>query len=300
MIRSWAESQGIADRIIIRPISDYIYDEDDVLWLRSVQETVDAVVGDDDAKIGLIGHAKDNTSYYLKKFPQWGNEDVPAFTDRALFNATDVRNIYFGKQKTDYIDWASILKGIPPTTMSFLEEFHTTQEFQDRYDDHQYALTYREDHSYRNTKIRYAPAFTTVDAVVLQAGHILVVTRGAHPGKGQIALPGGFLDAGERLKQAVLRELYQETKLRVPKDVLAGSITSSDIFDEEFRSSRGRVISYTTRFDLKPRVENNYKLPRVRGGDDARKAYWMPLSKLREQDMFEDHFHIIRAMTGAI
>jgi len=36
----------------------------------------------------------------------------------------------------------------------------------------------------------------------------------------------------------------------------------------------------------------------VKGGDDAKSAFWLPLSQLEPEQLFEDHYHIINAMTG--
>jgi bifunctional NMN adenylyltransferase/nudix hydrolase len=40
------------------------------------------------------------------------------------------------------------------------------------------------------------------------------------------------------------------------------------------------------------------KLPKVKGGDDASKAFWVPFADVKPEQMFEDHFHIIQAMVG--
>ena len=59
----------------------------------------------------------------------------------------------------------------------------------------------------------YPPTFVTVDAVVVQSGHVLLVERKAYPGKGLQALPGGFVRPDERLQDTCIRELREETRL---------------------------------------------------------------------------------------
>ncbi|MFP3686240.1 NUDIX domain-containing protein, partial [Bacillus sp. SIMBA_026] len=66
----------------------------------------------------------------------------------------------------------------------------------------------------------YPPIFVTVNAVVVQSGHVLLVKRNASPGKGLFALPGGFINPHERLLDACLRELRERLRLKVPEPVL--------------------------------------------------------------------------------
>jgi bifunctional NMN adenylyltransferase/nudix hydrolase len=121
-----------------------------------------------------------------------------------------------------------------------------------------------------------------------------MIERKARPGKGLLALPGGFVGQDERLVEACLRELREETRLKVPAPVLKGSIRKQRVFDDPNRSSRGRTITHAFYIELEP----SSKLPAVKGGDDARHAMWVPLSELRPDMLFEDHFFIIQEMTG--
>src|SRR3569833_149241 len=54
-----------------------------------------------------------------------------------------------------------------------------------------------------------------VGAVVVQAGRVLLVQRGREPLKGKWSLPGGMLEIGESLHEGVIREVEEETGLRV-------------------------------------------------------------------------------------
>lgn len=118
--------------------------------------------------------------------------------------------------------------------------------------------------------------------------------RGARPGLGLLALPGGFIQQQETALDDAVRELREETKLKVPEPVLRGSVTAKDLFDDPHRSTHGRTITVAFRFDLRPDVE----LPRVKGSDDAKEAFWLPLARVRPEDMFEDHCFIIQKMVG--
>ena len=140
----------------------------------------------------------------------------------------------------------------------------------------------------------YPPTFVTVDAVVVQSGHVLLVERRSNPGAGLYALPGGFVNQTETLLDACLRELREETRLKVPAPVLKGSIKNRRIFDAPYRSARGRTITEAFYIELEPAST----LPKVRGSDDARHAFWQPLGQLDSLRMFEDHFFIIQALAG--
>jgi bifunctional NMN adenylyltransferase/nudix hydrolase len=141
----------------------------------------------------------------------------------------------------------------------------------------------------------YKPTFNTVDAVVQCCGHVLMVMRGEQPGAGNFALPGGFIGQNEPLLDACIRELFEETQISVPRPVVLGSLHRREarVFDDPHRSSRGRTITHAYRFDLADK-----ELPRVRGGDDAAAAMWIPINAVKPEKTFEDHAFIIRAMLG--
>ena len=299
IIHAWMKeevSQLDDKRLLTAPLNDHIYSDNG--WVMEVQATVSHLVyehfGPGKHRIGLIGHSKDHTSYYLGLFPQWGSENVEAFTDRRLFNATDVRAEYFRKHgDRPAHEWADLMEGIPKATWRFMDRFRSEPEYDRLFQEHQYVIEYRKDHSFTNAG--YEAAHVTVDGCVLQSGHILIVERGTHPGMGLWALPGGFINPHERLVEAMLRELREETKLKVPTPVLRGNIAKQEVFDDPNRSPRGRVISHGYLITLPPDPKG---LPRVKGGSDAKKAFWVPLSELDPMRMFEDHYHIIRHLTG--
>ena len=108
-------------------------------------------------------------------------------------------------------------------------------------------------------------------------------------------MPGGFINQEEPIIDACLRELREETRLKVPQPVLKGSCVNSKVYDAPHRSARGRTITHAFLFTLSP----EHELPKVKGGDDALKAFWYPLSQLSVNQLFEDHYFIIEDMLGA-
>lgn len=272
------------DRISIEPLLDYMYS--DQQWIKSIQQIVNGVVYRfplkiaTTPKIGLIGHDKDHTSYYLSMFPQWKSINVEA---NLKICATPIRESYFVDGKISDTLHSGVKK--------ILKEYQQSKNYGLIQDEHHFIKKYKK--GWESTP--YEPIFITVDAVVVQAGHILLVERKANPGKGLFALPGGFINADEKLKNAVIRELREETKIKVPLPVLAGSITKQEVFDNPHRSARGRTITHAYLIELK---SDKNGLPKVKGSDDAKSAFWVPYADVKPQNMFEDHYHIIQAMLG--
>ncbi len=293
------DANGGTDRLIILPLRDHLYNDDN--WLEEVQNLVNGAVRakeggwrDYPPTISLIGHSKDRSSYYLQKFPQWDSIDVPAYTDRHLWNATEVRSIYFAKDRGDEMAKVAA-EALPGTTIQFLDGYDGSKDFRYLYNWHRYVEQYKRDHRFANPDLPYDGSHATVDSVVLCSGHVLLGERRAMPGKGQWALPGGFINKGESIKDAMTRELLEETRLKVVKKVLHGSIKNLWVFDDPYRSSRGRVYSNCFGIRLDPDPKG---LPKVRGGDDFVKAWWQPISELDPKLFFEDHYHIIQKMKG--
>jgi 8-oxo-dGTP diphosphatase len=118
----------------------------------------------------------------------------------------------------------------------------------------------------------------TVDVVALAGAadgpRALLVQRGHPPFAGSWALPGGFVEKGERVQEAARRELCEETGLRL------GDLELLGVYDTPGRDPRGQTVSivYIARLgDERP----------VLGGDDASDARWFPVDSL--PDLAFDH-----------
>ena len=284
--RQMIKSVFPGNNVKVVPVSDYPYDDNK--WVRAVQNVVHGALAwsADPIRIGLIGHEKDGSSYYLKIFKPlgWGNVSV-ANVDG--INATDIRVALLGNNKEQY----NPVSVMPIETVRVMTKIFTdgpdgySESWMTLRAEYQMIKKYKE--SWKAAP--FPPTFMTVDAVVVQSGHILLVKRGDMPGKGLWALPGGFLNQGETMLDGALRELKEETKIKVPLPVLAGSIKDSKTFDAPNRSQRGRTITQAFYIDLGFAEE----LPKVKGSDDAEKAFWVPFHEVKQELMFEDHFHII-------
>ncbi|AGY59479.1 bifunctional nicotinamide-nucleotide adenylyltransferase/Nudix hydroxylase [Gloeobacter kilaueensis] len=269
-------------RIHFVPVRDQLYSDN--LWVADIQQKVLAIA-DDDSAVAIIGHRKDESSYYLDSFPQWSYIETGNYRD---IHSTDIRAAYLSRAPE-----ASYFDKLPVGVQVNLSTFQSDPLFEELCGEYTFIQNYKKAWSVAP----YPPTFVTVDAVVVQSGHVLIVRRKAHPGHGLFALPGGFVDQDETLLEGMLRELKEETGLKVPVPVLRGSIVDSHVFDNPGRSLRGRTITHAYFIQLKAG-----KLPAVKGGDDADKALWMSLADLyvHEDHFFEDHFAIIQHFVSRV
>lgn len=275
-------------RIFYAPLPDYLYQNN--AWVENVQKIVYTVVGQSkDVKnpsIALIGHSKDNTSFYLKLFPQWKSINVP---NESKLNSTDIRSILFNEQPLPVENY------LPTQVYNWIANWKwddkTINIFRNLVEEYSFVKKYKEQWKTKadGGSIPYPVIFQTVDNIVVQSGHVLLIRRGANPGKGMWALPGGFVNPAETLLEAAIRELREETQLKVPEPVLLGSLKAEKTFDDPHRSVRGRTISHGFYFQLK----DMHELPKIKGSDDAVDAQWVPLAKIKADELFEDHFYIL-------
>jgi bifunctional NMN adenylyltransferase/nudix hydrolase len=136
--------------------------------------------------------------------------------------------------------------------------------------------------------------FVTVDAVVLSAGHVILGKRDEQPGRGQYALPGGFLMPDERIVDGMVRELIEETGIKLQPLVIKRNIRSSLVVDDPKRGGRGRNITHAYLIVLNDRLDEG--LPKLVGADDLKAPRWVPLHTVPWNMMFEDHGLILEHM----
>ncbi|MFH2052072.1 MAG: NUDIX hydrolase [bacterium] len=130
----------------------------------------------------------------------------------------------------------------------------------------------------------------TVDGVVVHDGPggpaVLLIRRGLPPFAGSYALPGGFVEYGEDIADAILREIAEETGLR------GVAFTQFRAFGSPGRDPRGHTVSIVYTAVLRG------DLPPVAGGDDAAEARWFPVGNL--PDLAFDHGEILHQALTAL
>jgi bifunctional NMN adenylyltransferase/nudix hydrolase len=261
-------------KIIFVKVKDYLYS--DTSWICDVQNKI-AEVADDAEDIALVGFESDRSSYYLDLFPKWKYYSCPTKHD---FHATKIREYLFTHD--------AAYKGCVHSAVgSHLEGWTKTETFKTLKEEFDFLAEYKE--KFRGSP--FPPTFCTVDACVLKSGHILLVRRKGKLGKGLLALPGGFLNQNENTTDGAIRELREETGIKISKEDLKKSIVDSKVFDYPTRSLRGRTLTFAVMINL-----GAGPLDKVKGSDDAEKAFWIPLNEVlqREAEFFEDHAFIIQ------
>ena len=129
---------------------------------------------------------------------------------------------------------------------------------------------------------KYPRPAVTADCVVMTREaepKVLLIERGYEPFKGCWAFPGGFMNMDETTEQCAIRELEEETGLKVNEVHQIGAYSKVD------RDPRGRTVTvaYLAIVDVSMTVK---------GQDDAAKAQWFLLTALPE--LAFDHDEIMR------
>ena len=121
MIRN--ATAGLSLNISVNENVDTIYN--DQAWAVRVQTIVNKAIGSSSKgpggnKIGVIGHKKDESSFYLDMFPQWDFVNVEEIEP---LSAVNIRDLFFKRDCN-----MKFIKGVvPETTFDFLEQFKSTR-----------------------------------------------------------------------------------------------------------------------------------------------------------------------------
>lgn len=282
--------------LIIKGLVDFKYQDN--LWLANVKQVIESIKATFTkdgirCKVVIYGFHKDEGAMYLDWFPEYQYREVHT---GIVLDATDIRGPYFEYTNNgdgwDMDDWE---QSMDIGTVEILRNFAKTDDFKRLQSEYFYIKQYKRDSEFKN--LPYAPIFVAVDAVVICGANVLLIRRGGRLGNNLLAVPGGFLNANETIYNGIFRELKEETKIDVPPAILRNSLKGMEVFDDPHRSLRGRTITHAGLIVLNEKV-----LPKIKGSDDAKEAFWCPINELEnmKNQFFEDHYFIIQRMLSKL
>jgi len=288
-------------RVEIIPIYDNPYHDD--LWAKDAKKAlqggaeklvfIPSGASTEVPKVDsyLVGHRKDSSSFYLDLFPEWILEEYENYED---ISATDIRESFLSISQPP----APWTKRVPDEVMKLMDSMPIR-----RYCNlAEEAIAIQENTSEWESEgaITYGAQHVTVDALAYddENDSILLITRKGNVGKDAYALPGGYVNASERLLDAAFRELGEETGL--PASLLASLKKNADpfglvAFDHPSRSAfSGRIVTHVAWIW----IPNGSKLYPPAAGDDASTTQWVSFADLPslKSKFFSDHYFIIEEM----
>ena len=120
---------------------------------------------------------------------------------------------------------------------------------------------------------------STVDVILQRDSHILLIKRMKDPFKDHFALPGGFINIGERAEDAMRREAKEETSLEIePIDILG-------VYSDPQRDPRKHTISVV----FVGRILQGEAKP----GDDSIDVEWVHIDEIKNKKLGFDHNQIL-------
>jgi mutator protein MutT len=116
-----------------------------------------------------------------------------------------------------------------------------------------------------------------VGAIILNGDQILLENRKNAPGKAKWTVPGGLVELGESIEQAVIREVKEETGLDVVEPQLV------DVVDHINLGERGKVKYHFVIIDYLLTVKRG----KPNAASDAAALKWVPFTEVEEYDLTE-------------
>jgi ADP-ribose pyrophosphatase YjhB (NUDIX family) len=128
---------------------------------------------------------------------------------------------------------------------------------------------------------KYSNPTPTVDVILQRDSKVLMVRRKKEPFKDRLALPGGFVNEGETVEEAMRREAMEETSLEVePIDLLG-------VYSDPKRDPRKHIVTVVFIGIIVGGGSS-------RAGDDAASIEWVKIADIERQQIAFDHAQILR------
>ena len=113
-----------------------------------------------------------------------------------------------------------------------------------------------------------------VGAIILHSGKILLEKRGNEPARGQWTIPGGVVEVGENLQDAVARETQEETDMQVQDSSLI------DVVDQVHLDKTGKIEYHYVIIDYIVKATGTAK-----AASDADELKWVPIEEVETSDL---------------
>jgi 8-oxo-dGTP diphosphatase len=123
-----------------------------------------------------------------------------------------------------------------------------------------------------------------VGGLVFQDDKILLIKRGREPGLGQWSIPGGMVEVGETVREAVQREVREETGL------LVEALDLVEVFERILPDARGRIQYHYVMLDYHCRLKGGT----LAAASDATEAGFSPVSLLEAMKVYDETIRVIR------
>lgn len=130
------------------------------------------------------------------------------------------------------------------------------------------------------SEMQYRNPIPTIDVILQRDSKVLMVRRKNDPFKGQLSLPGGFVNEGETAEDAMKREAMEETSLEVEPIEILG------VYSDPKRDPRKHIVTVVFIGIIVGGSD--------RAGDDAESIEWVELAKVEKQQIAFDHTTILR------
>jgi ADP-ribose pyrophosphatase YjhB (NUDIX family) len=127
---------------------------------------------------------------------------------------------------------------------------------------------------------QYRNPTPTVDVILERDSNVLMVRRKNDPFKDHLSLPGGFVNEGETVEEAMKREAMEETSLEVhPIDILG-------VYSDPTRDPRKHIVTIV--------FVGIIVSGATRAGDDAASIEWIKLANIERKQIAFDHTQILQ------
>ena len=128
--------------------------------------------------------------------------------------------------------------------------------------------------------MQYRNPTPTVDVILQRDSKVLLIRRKKDPFRGKLALPGGFVNEGEKAEDAMRREAMEETSLEIEPIEILG------VYSDPERDPRKHIMTVV----FIGIIVGGSDL----AGDDAESIEWVDLGRIENQQIAFDHATILR------